>query len=158
MFALNSLASEFSWQRLVTGLPRAWEVSVQFFLWLHSTPRFSPAALDLWWVTHVVWLIWDSVSEDENWACRTMQGSQVRGWLLSGETDAVWVRRKGVFAPSPTLESLFVLWFWVQATLLILCFGIQPWEALFNVADGWRQANLVPMFYSSCLPWRESPN
>lgn len=41
----------------------------------HSTPRFSPAALDLWQSAHVIWLIWDYVSEDENWEYGTVEVS-----------------------------------------------------------------------------------
>lgn len=47
--------------------PREREVSISFASpQFHSTPRFSPAALDLWQSAHVVWLLGDYVSEDEN--------------------------------------------------------------------------------------------
>jgi hypothetical protein len=52
-----------------------------------------------------------------------------------------------MFPPSPAVESLFVLRLWVQATLLISCFGFQPQEVFFNVADGCRQASQVLAFY-----------
>lgn len=86
-FTPRILASELSWLTLhaVKGFLETCifcllPPSLQF---LH-TPRFSPAVLDLKCVgAHMVWLLWDGVSEDVSWESRTLGVSGVNWGLFA---------------------------------------------------------------------------